>query len=144
MEVLKWLTSLNYTTFHRFIWNTSKNLTLYLVPKGKSDTDEDVKKVEIGSSNIIGDSNPEKVEEIGEYTLKVKDPAENTVLTSKDITLKLGASYEFLVQWNDQEGDNNLSSSQLITVSVCTLDANILLLVLPINIKEEHTIPYVI
>ena len=105
-------------------------MTLYLVPKGKSDTDEDVKKVEIGSSNRIGDSYPEKVEEIGDYTLKVKDPAENAVLTSKDITLKLGASYEFLVQWNDQEGENNLSSSQLITVSVCTLHVNILFLVL--------------
>ena len=133
-----------HTSFHRFIWNTSKNLTLYLVPKGKSDTDEDVKKVEIGNLNRIGDSNPEKVEEIGEYTLKVKDPEEDAVLTSKDITLKLGASYEFLVQWNDQEGQNGLSSSQLITVSVCTLDVNILLLVLPINTKEEHTIPYVI
>ena len=85
-------------------------------------------KVEIGNS--IGDSNPEKVEEVGDYTLKVKDPAaNNTVLTSKDVTLKLGASYEFLVQWNDQEGENTLSFSQLITVSVCTLDVNILLLV---------------
>ena len=119
--------------FLRFIWNTSKNLTLYLVPKGKSDTDEDVKKVEIGNFNRIGDSNPEKVEEVGDYTLKVKDPAANhTVLTSKDVTLKLGASYEFLVQWNDQEGENSLSSSQLITVSVCTLDVNILLLVISI------------
>ena len=104
-------------------------MTLCLVPKGKSDTDEDVKKVEIGNLNRIGDSNPEKVEEIGEYTLKVKDPEEDAVLTSKDVTLKLGASYEFLVQWNDQEGENNLSSSQLITVSVRTLDVNILLLV---------------
>ena len=88
------------------------------MPKGKSDTDEDVKKVEIGHLNRIGDSNPEKVEEIGEYTLKVKDPVKDALLTSKDITLKLGASYEFLVQWNDQEGQNGLSSSQLITVSV--------------------------
>ena len=96
------------------------------MPKGKSDTDEDVKKVEIGSSNRIGDSNPEKVDEIGDYTLKVKDPAaEDAVLTSKDITLKLGASYEFLVQWNDQEGEINLSSAQLITVSACTLSGNI-------------------
>ena len=53
--------------------------------------------------------NPEKVEEIGEYTLKVKDSEEDAVLTSKDVTLKLGASYEFLVQWNDQEGQNNLA-----------------------------------
>ena len=99
-----------------------------MVPEGKSDNDEDVMKVEIGNS--IGDSNPEKVEEVGDYTLKVKDPAaNNTVLTSKDVTLKLGASYEFLVQWNDQEGENTLSFSQLITVSVCTLDVNILLLV---------------
>ena len=109
------------------------------MPKGKSDTDEDVKKVEIGNLNRIGDSNPEKVEEIGEYTLKVKDPAKDALLTSKDITLKLGASYEFLVQWNDQEGENNLSSSQLITVSVCTLDVHILLLVLSI---QKKNIPY--
>ena len=99
-----------------------------MVPKGKSDTDEDVKKVEIGNLNRIGDSNPEKVEEIGDYTLKVEDPVDDALLISKDITLKLGASYEFLVQWNDQEGENNLSSSQLITVSVSKLDVNILLL----------------
>ena len=113
-------------------------MTLYLVPEGKSDTDEDVKKVEIGSSNRIGDSNPEKVDEIGDYTLKVKDPsAEDAVLTSKDVTLKLGASYEFLVQWNDREGENHLSSSQLITVGVRTLDVNILLLVLSIQKKNK-------
>ena len=111
------------------------------MPKGKSDTDEDVKKVEIGISNRIGDSNPEKVEEIGDYTLKVKDTAENAVLTSKDITLKLGASYEFLVQWNDKEGENNLSSSQLITVSVCKLDVNIPLVVYLISIRKKN-IPY--
>ena len=92
------------------------------MPKGKSDADEDVKKVEIGSSNRIGDSNPEKVEEVGDYTLKVKDPAANhTVLTSKDVTLKLGASYEFLVQWNDEANVIEASSAQLITVSVCNV-----------------------
>ena len=40
------------------------------MPKGKSDADEDVKQVEIGSSNIIGDSNPEKVQEIGESVFR--------------------------------------------------------------------------
>ena len=117
-------------------------MTLYLVPKGKSDTDEDVKKVEIGDFNRIGDSNPEKVEEIGEYTLKVKDPTDDAVLTSKDVTLKLGASYEFLVQWNDREGENHLSSSQLITVGVRTLDVNILLLVYQYKRRTNHTICY--
>ena len=127
-----------HTSFHRFIWNTSKNFTLYLVPKGKSDTDEDVKKVEIGNLNRIGDSNPEKVEEIGDYTLKVEDPVDDALLISKDITLKLGASYEFLVQWNDQEGENNLSSSQLITVSVSKLDVNILLLLYLISLQKKN------
>ena len=99
-------------------------------------------KVEIGNS--IGDSNPEKVEEVGDYTLKVKDPAANhTVLTSKDVTLKLGASYEFLVQWNDEANVIEASSAQLITVSVCNVFKeckkymkNI------INRIEEHAIPY--
>ena len=111
-----WLNFIGFNQF-RAVWNvkSTKNLTLYLVPKGKDDDHEDVMKIKLNPQ--LGDSNPEKLDNVGEFELKIKDENDEIVIEETPTVfydLKLGASYEFLVQYDDPD-DNSTPKPKLVT-----------------------------
>ena len=69
-----------------------------MIPEGKDEDDDDVTTILFNSQ--LNDSIPEKVKDIGKYTFRVKD--ENGYVKSEtEQTLRLGASYEFLFQYDE-------------------------------------------
>ena len=95
-------------SYRRLIWNvkSTKNLTFYLIPDGKDESHENVFKIPMNEQ--LGDSNPEKIKDVGDHTLKVKDDEGRDLLNQPGFKLKLGASYEFLVQVEDVEDGTDL------------------------------------
>ena len=86
-----------------------------MVPKGKDDGHEDVMKIKLNPQ--LGDSNPEKLDNVGEFELKIKDENDESVIEETPTVfydLKLGASYEFLVQYDDPD-DNSTPKPKLVT-----------------------------
>ena len=116
---------LEYVYFLQFraIWNvkSSKTLELLIVPEGRKDDHDDVTRISLESLDPdnpnklikLGDSVPQKVKDIGEFTFKIIDENgdELSVMTTKN-NLRLGASYEYLLQYDE----NDESNTQNITV----------------------------
>ena len=91
-------------------------MTFYLIPNGKDDDHEDVLNVQLNNFEThVGDNYPERVKDVGDYTMKLKDQDGNVVLNMTDLTLKIGANYQFLLQYDD-DGTDPLQS-QLILVN---------------------------
>ena len=99
---------------HRVIWNvrSSANLTLYLIPPDKPDEHDDTTKIPFEDS--VGDNYPKRIKKVGGYTIKLKNTTKTpyTTLVSKSETLKVGANYQFLIQYDDDAEDT------LIVVSI--------------------------
>ena len=100
---------------------SSKTLELLIVPEGRKDDHDDVTRISLESLDPdnpnklikLGDSVPQKVKDIGEFTFKIIDENgdELSVMTTKN-NLRLGASYEYLLQYDE----NDESNTQNITV----------------------------
>ena len=90
-------------------------MTFYLIPDGKGEDHDDVIKIPMCTQlGPLGDSNPEKIKDVGGYTLQGKGGIDDTVILNKTgYSLKFGASYEFLVQGGEIE-----NGSELMTVKV--------------------------
>ena len=90
-----------------------------MIPENKDDDHEDVTKIPLDTTESngllnFGDSVPEKVKDIGDFTFKVKNENKDEIPSLQTVNkLRLGASYEYLLQYNEDEG----SSTQNIMVS---------------------------
>ena len=92
-----------FPLFFRTIWNinsASNNYTLEIIPEGKGDA------IVYTLDSALNDSLPEKVDDIGDFTFMLKDGNGNQVLNETH-KLKLGASYEFLVQYDEMDPENS-------------------------------------
>ena len=100
---------------------SSKTLELLIVPEGREDDHDDVTRIPLDSLDPnnpdklikLGDSVPQKVKDIGEFTFRIIDENgdELSGMTTKN-NLRLGASYEYLLQYDE----NDESNTQNITV----------------------------
>ena len=91
---------------------SSVHLTLYLIPPDKPDEHEDAIKIQL--EDPVGDTFPKKVKHVGDYTIKLKNE-KNVLFNQSDIELKVGANYQFLMQYDE---DVDSVSSKLIMVSI--------------------------
>ena len=92
-------------------------MKLLLIPENKDDSHEDVTVVLLDASGSdeltnFGDSVPTKVKDIGDFTFKVKyedEDGEDVELTDLRTVnkLRLGASYEYLLQYNEDDDSEN-------------------------------------
>ena len=100
-----------FTYIFRAIWNvrSTKNWQLLMIPDGKGEGDDDVTTIWFNSQ--LNDSIPEKVKDIGKYTFRVQDE-DGSVKSETEQTLRLGASYEFLFQFDE----SNENSRDFVTV----------------------------
>ena len=107
-----------------------------MIPEGREDDHEDVTRIPLASSDPdntdelikLNDSVPMKVKDIGEFTFKVIDESKNEVyvLTTKN-TLRLGASYEYLLQYDETDESNTqnisvISRKNLVYLKFCKIN----------------------
>ena len=87
-----------------------------MIPEGREDEHDDVTRISLESLDPdnsdklikLGDSVPQKVKDIGEFTFKIIDEHgdELSGMTTKN-NLRLGASYEYLLQYDENDESNN-------------------------------------
>ena len=87
-----------------------------MIPEGREDEHDDVTRIPLESLDPddsdklikLGDSVPQKVKDIGEFTFKIIDEHgdELSGMTTKN-NLRLGASYEYLLQYDENDESNN-------------------------------------
>ena len=114
---IKCIYEANILCFCRLIWNvkSSENATIYIVPNGKDDGDDDVLTFplhEIGSAVdnwFLGDNFPEKVKDVGDYKIKLKTDSGTVLVEEATPTLKVGGNYQFVIQYDENE-DSSYSS----------------------------------
>ena len=87
-----------------------------MIPEGREDEHDDVTRIPLESLDFdnsdklikLGDSVPQKGKDIGEFTFKIIDENGDELfgMTTKN-NLRLGASYEYLLQYDENDESNN-------------------------------------